>query len=338
MKNKYQLFSILLIMLAFTGCTLISCRKSETPDKTSFYTNVIDKLPINILINGDSIGDGLYTSALSSVIESEFGSKVQIDNISLPGNTSFAGFCQNNINYQPEKSYDLIFLCYGQNDLDSDNFSFDYENLLRSTIIKYPDAQILPILESSQKTYSNKIKKIMELCEYYNIAYVDTIHSFNASGFPYQQLTLDGIHPNTLGYKIYCQEIVNVLHTCLSEKQNGKAKLKNPINPSCNNFTNTIYVSKNDMVITDGVYSYHTDQTINAIGIDRTLSPGQHNLNLQVNDSYYDLSYSWNYDFEQRHIEQITLNTSNGTSIQIASPDDTADGYFNGIILVSDSE
>ena len=91
-------------MLAFTGCTLISCRKSETPDKTSFYTNVIDKLPINILINGDSIGDGLYTSALSSVIESEFGSNVQIDNISLPGNTSFAGFCQNNINYQDRKS------------------------------------------------------------------------------------------------------------------------------------------------------------------------------------------------------------------------------------------
>lgn len=335
MKKKIRF--CFLFILFFTGCMFISCKNSTDKLQTSFYTKVADKLPVKVLINGDSIGEGLSNANFASMMESSFGSNTQIDNISLPGNTSFAGFCQANIQYTPDTTYDLIILCYGQNDLDSDNFSLEYENLIRTTIEKYPEAQIVSILESSQKTHTNKIKKIIGLCEYYHIPYADTIHSFSHSGYSYEELTADAIHPNALGYKLYCQTIIDLLQSGLSESPFGRAESKEPLNPQCDLFDNAVYISKEDMTQTDDGYIYQTDQSINGIGMDRTFLPGEHTLKIQIEDQLLDVSYTWNYTFSQRHIEPLTDTPYHGVTIRITSPNTEDDNFFHGIILLSAS-
>ena len=120
-----------------------------------------------------------------------------------------------------EDKYDLIIVCYGQND-KVDGFNLDYEALIRGTIFKNQTNCIIPVLESSQREYNEKMQWIMTVAEYYQLPVADTIKAFNNSGYSYELLSADGVHPNDKGYKIMGDFYSNIIEDYLNEKFNKK--------------------------------------------------------------------------------------------------------------------
>ena len=95
----------------------------------SFYQKLSDGFDVNVLIVGDSIGtgagketDGLqWFKQLQSYLRTVNKASVAVTNISMGGNTSYAGYVRT-MDLEDSTDYDLAIICYGQNDR-SDGFS-----------------------------------------------------------------------------------------------------------------------------------------------------------------------------------------------------------------------
>lgn len=296
----------------------------------------------NITINGDSIGgtveNGEWCTILADRIECETNKSIDITNISKPGNSSFAGIVSWEMMQPTEKMLsDLVILCYGQNDIDDPSFVINYEALIRNTIAGNPNAEIIAILESSQRDYTNKVDTIIELCDYYNIPYVDTIKAFNNSGYSYEELSDDGIHPNAKGKQIYADAIFEVIQSKLLTKQHildfkgerpAKKKAKNP---EANQYLESQYISIDDMTIKENTIAVKLPKC-KIIGFDRVFFDGKHRITFEVGGKSYDVGYNWNYNFEQQHIDQLLSgNFDKGEATIVFDDPETLD-KFNGLI------
>lgn len=132
--------------------------------------------------------------------------------------------------------YDLAIICYGQND-STDGFSTNYESIIRAIKSKYPDCSIISILESSQRTYTEKMTTIQSICEHYSIPVADTIAAFNDSGKAYDDLTGDGVHPNDAGQEIYFETVKTVIDDNVAAST-GKMSGTDVINTDVHKFDN----------------------------------------------------------------------------------------------------
>ena len=190
------------------------------------YLKLAEGLDVNILVVGDSIGSGAgaddtaggpweWDLQLAGYLTqaycegSGYGGTIRVTNISMGGNSSYAGYI-GALSLDDGIEYDLVILCYGQNDVETD-FSLYYEAMIRAVQRHYPGCEIIAVLESSQLTYTAKIREIQKLCSHYGIPTADTIAAFAASGYDVLTLTSDGTHPNNLGQTIYAQTIAAVI-------------------------------------------------------------------------------------------------------------------------------
>lgn len=279
--------------------------------KMTFSEKIKANVPTTIVINGDSIGgadaEGEWCTILQNQLEEIYGCTTKIDNISMPGNSTFAGivsleqYISNSGN-----SPDLVILCYGQNDSDEENFAIEYEALIRNTIQANPNAEIVAILESSQKTYTNKINTIINLCNYYGIPYADMIEAFNSSGYSYEELSNDGVHPNELGKTIYAQELYSVINNSLLSKRSfwdfkgERPKKRAALSEASEKFSKCHYISAENMEIENNMISTNLTECC-MIGVDMMFEKGDHDIKLNISNQDYDMGYSWTYDFPQRH-------------------------------------
>lgn len=135
--------------------------------------------------------------------------------------------------------YDLAIICYGQND-GIDGFSTNYESILRAIRSKYPDCSIISILESSQRTYTEKMTTIQSICEHYSIPIADTIDAFNNSGKAYEDLSNDGVHPNDAGQEIYFETVKEVIDDNVAAST-GKMAEADVINADVHKFDNFVW-------------------------------------------------------------------------------------------------
>lgn len=296
----------------------------------------------NITVNGDSIGgwveQGEWCTLLEEQIESEINKSIEVTNISKPGNSTFAGIVSWEMMETTERALsDLVILCYGQNDVDDASFAINYESLIRNTIAGNPNAEIIAVLESSQRDYTNKINTIIELCDYYKIPYVDTIRAFNESGYAYEELSDDGIHPNAKGKEIYADAIYEVIQSKLLTKQhildfkgerpaNKKAK-----NPEADQYLEGQYIPVEHMKVKANTITANIPQC-KIIGFDRVFFDGKHNITFEAGGECFDVSYKWDYGFEQRHIDRlVTGNFKEGEGIIIFEDLETLE-KFNGLV------
>ena len=118
----------------------------------SFYQKLDDGFDVNILIIGDSIGAGAgssdgkgWANLLKESIEKSYGVKVSLTNVSLGGNSSYAGYVKT-MALNNGKTYDLAVICYGENDSEN-NFDLYYESIIHAVKTKYPKASIIAIQE-----------------------------------------------------------------------------------------------------------------------------------------------------------------------------------------------
>lgn len=172
---------------------------------------------INILIVGDSIGEGTGASEserqwftlLTKWMRETYGVEYTLTNISMGGNTSYAGYAREMI-LDDGIEYDLAIICYGEND-NEEEFSLNYEAIIRGIRQKYSACSMISILESSQKAYTNKIQEIRKLADYYDIPVADTIRAFQESGYPYDDLAEDGTHPGDIGQRLYFETVRDII-------------------------------------------------------------------------------------------------------------------------------
>ena len=176
---------------------------------------------INLLVVGDSISAQEWTEKIADQIAYHFGSNCNIINISMGGNTSYAGYVRTSI--LDDRYFDLALICFGQNDADAD-FEIFYEATIRAVLEKNPDIKIISVLESAQRTYTEIIKKIIEIAEYYDASVVDAIAAYDNSGYSYEAMSPDGVHPGELGKELYLNTVMETIFNQVKENVSAAVK------------------------------------------------------------------------------------------------------------------
>ncbi len=334
------LATIILVALIFIFKTLF-----VVPDgkEDTGYVSVYEKLaaaePVNVLIVGDSIAAGTGASSgnswaakLPGAIKEKYGSECNVTNISMGGNTSYAGVYRVK-ELDNKMDYDLAIICYGENDADDENFSTEYESIIRAVKAKYGNCSILSILESSQREYTNKMDQIIKIADKYNIPVVDTISAFNSGEYKYEELVGapdDMVHPNDLGHSVYLETLSGVIDEEVT-------RVKETQSSDLSEYNETVVYGVEDFGrIGLSKYKLNLDKPVKAaVGIYRSYVPGENGLKIYSGGKLiYDSSFEWNYGFGQEHIDKIIsepCKLEDSLTIEFSSYE--AAKYFKGIML-----
>lgn len=191
-----------------------------------FYWKLSEKQPISILVAGDSIAygssssspDAAFAPLFAKGLQRTFGCPVSLTNISVGGTDSLFSYVV--VNRQKfAGQFDLVVLCHGQNDAP-EAFFRNYESLLLAVLKQNPGCEIVCMLESAQREYSEKIKTILHVAAHYGCAVCDTLAAFQNSGKPYETLVSeDGVHPNDIGHRLYAYELLRTVERGLSSRK-----------------------------------------------------------------------------------------------------------------------
>lgn len=290
---------------------------------------------VNLLIVGDSIGEGAGATVpankwykyLISYMKEEHNVNLKVTNVSLGGNSSFAGYAQV-MRLDNKEDYDWVIVCYGQNDQEED-FAFYYESLLRSIYWKYPNSQLMTILESSQKTYTEKIKTIQQLSEHY-----DAIEAFEQSGYTYEELCDDGTHPNDLGQRVYFDVVKDTLNNILSEKRESSEYVE-ALNPEVDKMQQFTYYKLSQFQEQGNLtYQIEVDNPGDIWGMDYDIISGNNSISISFDDEFItQKEISWENKFQLQYIEVFLKNYANPTVIKISFSSEEQKQAFHGIIV-----
>lgn len=305
-------------------------KQKEAED--SFYQKLVDGFDVNVLVVGDSIAEGGqsekgWCTLLQNNLRKTYGNSVSFTNVSMGGNASYAGYVRT-MALNDNVDYDLAIICYGQND-GLDGFSTNYESIIRAIRSKYPDCSIISILESSQRTYTEKMTTIQNICERYSIPVADTIAAFNDSGKAYDDLTGDGVHPNDAGQEIYFETVKAVIDDNVAAST-GKMTDIDVINADVHKFDNFVWYDANSDFerVDDTTFTISVSAT-GVLGIDYTFESGDNKADIYVDGELYKSpTVTFNYDFSQRHILVVSNDCTVKSEIKVVfDTKDQANGF-----------
>lgn len=349
MKNKKMIitfiiviFNVIVVCLGVVIALQVKQNKKAEQEKQrlediamngTFYEKLDNGLKVNVLIVGDSIGEGAggkdssgsFPSRLAMAIGQAYGSYMSVTNVSMGGNASYSGYVRT-MALDDGKDYDLAIICHGQNDEEKD-FSLYYESIIRAIANKYPKCSIISVLESSQKEYTDKMKTIKGLCRHYDIPVADTIAAFRGN---YEALVRpDGVHPNDEGYQLYSNTIEEVIYEQTSEER----RLPNynsiePVNAEVKKFKNCRYYEKKEFKREDNTYSIELKEA-GVLGLDY-LYLGGDNVTQVLADGEVIATPTINFphNFDQRHIDIVSQKCKVEKTLEIRfMSKEQADGF-----------
>lgn len=304
---------------------------------TDFYEKLNSGIDVNILVVGDSIGHGdgasdeskKWTSLLQNWIQDSYGVDCTINNISMPGNTSYAGYGRIAV-LDDDTVYDLAIICYGQND-DNEGFAENYESMIRALYSKFEKIDIISILEHSQRTYTEKMQKIQALCAYYSIPVADTIAVFDESGYEYDDLVVDGIHPNDLGYQYYFSTVAEII----GEQTGARAYSSWVYDPS-----SAVFCSASDFTRVDEyTWEIEIHDVRGKIGLYWSIIQGEQSITVTIDDKKtVSQTINWEHDYDLmcfREFSKDDFEICRKVKIEFDSKA-AADGFYG--MLISDVE
>lgn len=271
---------------------------------------------------GDSIGAGAGASdknnkwwaLLENDINEKYGCSTYLTNVSMGGNTSYAGYVRT-MTIDDNVNYDLVILCYGQNDSE-DNFSLYYEAMIRAVKNCYPNASLLAMLESSQRDYTLKMQAIQNIAAYYTIPVVDTILPFQAE---YDSLTDDGVHPNDKGQSIYCKTTMDVITSLVEEEHGFDPSDVVPLKDRVTEFDNFQWIGAEEFTRDGNVFTSDTSLNGTVLGIDYDFISGVNSCKIIIDGVEYTApEVTFNYDSSQRHI-MVVNNWLEGDVVNVQS-------------------
>lgn len=320
---------ILFLLLAFY---MLGKMVGIEEDK-NVYQKIVAGEEINILIVGDSIGapsnDEAWSMLLKDYLEEKYGTIVNINNVSMGGNTSYAGFFRIMM-LNDKEDYDLAIICYGQNDGEK-NFSMFYESMYKAIQEKFEDCSMISILESSQREYTYKMQTIMELAKYYNVPVADTISRFNNSSISYEMLTEDGIHPNEEGHKLYFETIKDVIEEHLNFYEVSEKR----INSEIKKFNDTQAFKVDDFKrINDCTYEIKIESGHGIIGLFYDYVPGENKIEIYSDNLLLErVEFEWSAGFQQEHVDLLENEYEIGNKIKIKFTNATQADSFQGLSI-----
>lgn len=333
-----RVINVLFVLLLFGMLFLLLNYKEKTYDQYTITDKIKNKYNVNVLINGDSIGGGTnpddWCMLLQSKLDDTLSSKVQVVNISVPGWNSFAGitrlteYKEENIN---QAFIDLIILCYGQNDLEDDDFPIYYEALIRTCKKNYPNSAIVSVVESSIVGESLKREVIIELCNYYSIPYVDMLKAYKDTGKEYVSLTEDWIHPNKEGKQLYADRIFEVVKNNYIDKKYVPKDMEKPLYEDSVKYSDIKYIpaerlsiSGTNIVVDIGNNKY------TGFGVDILLS--DHTVQFATNNGNK-YSITWEGNYQARRIIDVDSEVSfeKGVTLKFNTPEDAL--AIKGVVL-----
>lgn len=274
-------------------------------ERKTFYQKLRAGEAVSVLIVGDSIAEptdeAAWMTRLRLAINEDYGAAVRVVNVSMGGNSSYAGYVRTML--QPEESFDLAIICYGQNDAPAD-FSRYYESIIRGIGQKYPGCAVIAVLESSQREYTEKMQVIQQLAAHYGIPVADTIAAFDASGYPYEALSDDGIHPNSLGKELYFKSVYALVAAGVASDWAVAEVLPAALNDGMEVFESWKWIDATDFTRVDDITL--TIQTVpmqGILGIDYSYHSGSNQVEIWLDGQMIAApEVYFNYDFSQRHI------------------------------------
>ncbi len=298
----------------------------------SFYQKLSDGFDVNVLVVGDSIaengqGEKGWCTLLQNNLRKTYGNSVSFTNVSMGGNASYAGYVRT-MALNDDVNYDLAIICYGQND-STDGFSTNYESIIRAIRSSYPDCSIISVLESSQKTYTEKMTTIQSICEHYSIPVADTIDAFNNSGKAYDDLSNDGVHPNDAGQEIYFETVKSVIDDNVAAST-GKMSDVDVINADVHKFDNFVwYDASSDFERVDDTTFAISTSASGILGIDYTYESGDNKADIYVDGELFESpTVTFDYDFSQRHILVVSDDCTVKNEIKVVfTSKEQADGF-----------
>lgn len=342
-KQRQSIFLSVIIFFLIIALLWICDNTNKEYSKMTFREKVEAGYTPRILIVGDSIGGNLTENEWCMKLKQQLDDaniSVEMDNVSLGGNTVFAGYSQL---ARYDKHVDLLIFCFGQNDADNEDFPLMYENMIRLAKEKYPYAEEIAILESSQREYTNKIQTIISLCDYYSIPYADMILTYSSSGKSYEDLTLsDGIHPNNAGKQLYA----NTLFSLIKEEilQHAKKRFSflslfnsnsypEPLNTNTRKASHYKYIPKEDMISNGLTLSTSINDEYMYVGAEAMFVKGEHEIIGKLSDgTKFYLTYIWEFE-SQHHIYKGYNERSISGEITLTFDSQETMDKFYGIIL-----
>lgn len=308
----------------------IALKQKEAED--SFYQKLADGFDVNVLVVGDSIAEGGqgekgWCTLLQNNLKKTYNNRVSFTNVSMGGNASYAGYVRT-MALNDDVGYDLAIICYSQND-GTEGFSTNYESIIRAIRSKYSDCSIISILESSQRTYTEKMTAIQSICEHYSIPVADTIAAFNNSGKAYDDLTGDGIHPNEAGQEIYFETVKSVIDDNVAAST-GKMPDVDVINADVHKFDNFVwYDASSDFERVDDTTFTISTSASGILGIDYIYNSGENKADIYVDGELFESpTVTFDYDFSQRHILVVSDDCTVNDEIKVVfNTKGQADGF-----------
>lgn len=319
---------ILLVILAISGAVLAVAMRS-------------DAHTLRVLIVGDSIGEGAGASDpslkwykyLIPYMKDTYGVKLDITNVSMGGNSSYAGYVRV-MELEDGENYDLAIICYGEND-QAEDFSLYYESILWAVCDKYPSCRLITILESSQRDYTEKIRTIQSLSAHYGAYVADTIATFKDSKRPYEELCDDGTHPNDEGQKVYFETVKAVMDDIYAGEDVPVRQRPEPVSTEIAGFKNFRYYPAEDFQKADGyAYELEIELPSGRLGIDYTTVKGVNLITVYTDgQKICEKEIGWNNDFTLDFIEVIEEQCEVNSKIRIEFSSKEQMEAFHGLTV-----
>lgn len=296
---------------------------------------------LKLLIVGDSIGEGAGASDpslkwykyLIPYMKDTYGVKLDITNVSMGGNSSYAGYARV-MELEDSEDYDLAIICYGENDLQED-FPLYYESILRAVRDKYPSCRLMTILESSQKDYTDKIKAIEALSAHYGAYVADTIGAFRDSAKAYEELCDDGTHPNDAGQKVYYETVKEQIDIFYGKKDIPATPVPEPFIPEVVYYTDFKYYPAEGFQKA-GEYACEMEMSIpfGRLGIDYTAVKGVNLITAYADgQKICEKEIGWNNDLSLEFIEVLKDGCKVDSKIRIEFSSREQREAFRGLIV-----
>lgn len=331
MESSKRIKSLLIIAALFAVVILIGLGA----------VHKLNSNQLKVLIVGDSISEGsgasnadlIWYKYLIPYMKETYGVNLDITNVSMGGTRSYAGYVRL-MELSGEEDFDLAIVCYGENDLPEE-LSLYYESILYTIRHKYPDCKLMTILESSQREYTDKIKTIQSLSEYYGAYVVDTIAAFNDSGRAYEELCNDGTHPNDEGHKVYYEAVRPSMDLFYAERESKALPSVEPVNQEVVNFDKFIYYPFKDFTkIDDVTYELDTDTLSGTLGIDYTSVQGENHMLIYADgENVCDRHIIWELGFQMWFIEKVVDKCEIDSKIRLVFSSQEQMENFHGLII-----
>ncbi len=296
--------------------------------------------PVNILVVGDSISEPAenWPQTVAKELEETYHSEVYLENVSMGGNGSYAGYVRA-ISLNDGIDYDLVIFCHGQNDGKHSN-CYWYEAMIRVCNRKYRHASMISVLESAQKEFTETITNTQAVADHYGIWQADTITPFMSGKYgEYMSLTYDGCHPNPPGQAIYTTVVKGVIDAQVNDPKPLPPKDITPISDDLEKLENAYWIGRDafsyDPQTLTFTYVAEKDAT-GEMGIDYFHLPIEKNRTVitVAGKVLQTVEFDWSIYPKQRHITYIgAMDLKQGETLAVTMTNAEAAEGFGGICV-----